>query len=176
MRLISQIVFVFVLSLTSVGCLESPPPTPPAGSGTANSSTSTPNPSAPQTSSSPGGTNAAPSQPLVAEAGSAEKWQQDYNRLKALGVAYIRTIDSRGNGPASWQDLPQSPEFASLQQAGCIVKWGKHFRDAENGTSQYVLAYLPETLEKGGAVLLMDGAVSLLSAQDIKGMLAAQGE
>lgn len=177
MRLIVQIAIVFAFSLMTVGCLdEGAAPKPSVGSGATTSSTNSPNANASQTSSSPSGANPAQGQSVVEQAATAEQWQQDFKRLKALGVAYINLIDSRGNGPAGWQDLPQSPEMTSLQEAGCIVKWSKHFRDAPNGTSQYALAYLPETPEKGGAVLLMDGAVSRLSSQEVKEMLAAQGE
>lgn len=170
MRLLSHTTVMLCFTFISIGWTQSaPPPATPTGTDAAPVTTSTTDPNPPSV-----GTN--PAQQVIDQAGVAAQWEQDYKRLKALGTAYIGVIMSRGNGPAGWQDLPQTPDFAALQQAGCVVQWSKHFRDAKNGTSQFALAYLPDAPEKGGAVLLMDGAVSRLSAQEVKDLLAAQGQ
>jgi len=105
-------------------------------------------------------------------------FQEQMGQLRVLGQAYHRHIDATSNGPANWQELKQSgandPALQALEAAGCVVTWGKTFRDAPNGTSEFVVAYLPTTLESGGAVLVLDGAVLNLTADELKQKLAAQ--
>jgi hypothetical protein len=117
-----------------------------------------------------------PAQQAIDGASTAAQWQREYQQLKSLGAAYLAVIYARKQGPAGWHELPQTPEITELQQAGCIVSWGKGFHDAKQGTSSYVLAYLPDVPEKGGAVLFMDGAVRRMSSQEANSIIAAQGQ
>ena len=127
----------------------------------------------------PGQPTQQPAAQTAAEpAQSAEAWQKDMDRLKALGAAYHARIDSTGSGPASWADVKQAGNpavFQELESEGWVVAWGKHFRDAAQGTSQFVLAYSPRGLEADSFVLFMDGAVSRIPADELKAKLAAQG-
>jgi hypothetical protein len=125
-----------------------------------------------------------PSQPttgqsVVEQAQTAEAWQRDYNRLKALGAAYHARIDSTGNAPGSWEELKQAggnaQSLSELESEGWVVAWGTHFRDATQGTSQFVLAYSPKGLETESSVLFLDGAVSRIPPDDLKAKLAEQG-
>ena len=110
---------------------------------------------------------------------AAAEWERDYKRLKVLGMAYQRHIDTTGKGPANWQELKQTggndPALASLEADGCVVVWGKTFRDAAQGTAEYVIAYLPIAEEKGGAVARLDGSVANLTAGELTERMAAQG-
>jgi hypothetical protein len=124
-----------------------------------------------------------PSQPtaggsVIEQAQTAEAWQRDYNRLKALGAAYHARIDSTGSAPASWDELKQAggnvQSLSELQSEGWVVAWGTHPRDAKQGTAQFVLAYSPSGLEHDSAVLFLDGAVSRIPSEELKAMLAEQ--
>ncbi|MBI1904216.1 MAG: hypothetical protein HYS13_24235 [Planctomycetia bacterium] len=110
---------------------------------------------------------------------AAADWERDFPRLKTLGMAYQRHIDSAGKGPANWQELKQTggndPALASLEADGCVVVWGKSFRDASQGTAEYVIAYLPSAEEKGGAVVKLDGSVANMTAGELAEKMAAQG-
>jgi hypothetical protein len=90
-------------------------------------------------------------QSVIEQAQTAEAWQRDYNRLKALGAAYHARIDSTGNAPASWDELKQTganaQSLSELQAEGWVVAWGTHPRDAKQGSSQFVLAYSPSGLQ-----------------------------
>ena len=110
----------------------------------------------------------------ITGAATAAQWEREHKQLKALGTAYLALIKTRNQGPTGWHELPQSPEILALQQAGCVVQWGKNFRDAKNGTSCYALAYLPDAPEKGGAVLRMDGAVTRERAEEVQDLLAGR--
>lgn len=105
-------------------------------------------------------------------------FQEQMGQLRVLGAAYNRHIDATNKGPANWQELKQTgnndPALQALETAGCVVAWGKSFRDAPHGSSEFVVAYLPSTLESGGAVLVLDGAVLNLTADELKQKLAAQ--
>jgi hypothetical protein len=127
---------------------------------------------------------APPSQPtagqsVVEQAQTAEAWQRDYNRLKALGAAYHARVDSTGNAPGSWDELKQAggnvQSFSDLQSEGWVVAWGTHPRDAKQGSSQFVLAYSPSGLETESAVLFMDGSVSRIPPEELQTKLADQG-
>lgn len=110
---------------------------------------------------------------------AAADWERDSSRLRVLGMAYQRHIDTTGKGPANWQELKQAgnndPALASLEADGCVVVWGKSFRDATQGTAEYVIAYLPSAEEKGGAVARLDGSVGNLTAGELTEKMAAQG-
>lgn len=109
---------------------------------------------------------------------AATDFQDQLGQLRSLGAAYHRHVDTIGGAPTGWQQLRQSssnaPQFQALEDAGCVVAWGKTFRDAPNGTSEFVLAYLPSALQNGGPVLMLDGSVTNLTADDLQQKLAAQ--
>jgi hypothetical protein len=128
----------------------------------------------------PGAPDAPTAVPSVVEqAQTAEDWQRDYGRLKALGAAFYARLDSTGNVPASWAEVNQASGaaqgFSDLEAEGWIVAWGKHPRDATQGSSEFVLAYSPKGLEAESAVLFMDGSVRRIPPEDLKARLAAQG-
>jgi hypothetical protein len=80
--------------------------------------------------------------------------------LSTLGRAYSDYIDAHRKGPADWQTLiDASPKHADalqrLRDGGVTVKWGVRFRDATQGSMNFVLAEKP-----GGPKLMLDGSVA----------------
>jgi hypothetical protein len=67
-----------------------------------------------------------------------------------------------------------APGLAELEAEGWIVAWGTHFRNAKQGTSQFVLAHSPAGLESDSYVLYLDGAVSRIPPDELKAKLADQ--
>lgn len=118
-------------------------------------------------------------QSAIEQAGTAEEWQRVRNHLKALGTAYHARIDSTGNAPTGWADLKQAggdaQALSALETEGWIVAWGTHPRDAQVGSSEFVLAYSPKGLEVENFVLFMDTAVSRVPPDELKTKLANQG-
>jgi hypothetical protein len=116
---------------------------------------------------------------VVEQAETAEAWQRDLDRLKALGAAYHARIDSTGNAPGSWEEVKQAggnaQSFSELESEGWVVAWGTHFRDAKQGTSQFVLAYSPSGMETESFVLFLDGSVSRIPPEELKAKLSDQG-
>lgn len=100
-------------------------------------------------------------------------------QLVALGKAYHSFHLTNKKGPASWDEAISSGDSAAisaLRDQGCLVVWGIRFRDATVGASNFVLAYPPATLEKGGPVLLLDGSVLQAKPEPLKELLESQAE
>jgi hypothetical protein len=114
----------------------------------------------------------------IQEARVAAQRAQTMNSLKILGLGYINFIDTNMRGPNDWSEVKQftgtGPEIQALESAGCIVNWGKTFKDATAGTSQFVIAYLPDAPTAGGPVLMLDGSVQQLTAEEFNALLGAQ--
>ncbi len=101
------------------------------------------------------------------------------SQLLALGKAYHSFHMSNKKGPANWDEAMSSGDsgaISSLRDKGCLVAWGTRFRDATIGAANFVLAYLPSTLEEGGLVLLLDGSVLRTEPEPLKKMLESQAE
>lgn len=121
------------------------------------------------TSSSSTGTGTSGSNPLQGK--DPAEVQRHMGRLRSMGVAYQSFINSNNRGPTSWEELKAAGGGAALdelQAAGCVVVWSKTFREATNGTSQTMIAHLPDVPQQGGHALMLDGSVKLLTAEDFK--------
>lgn len=120
--------------------------------------------------------------PKPVPAAKAVLSEQKRGQLKALGLAFHRFHDAHSKAPSDWESLEgfldRSPnERAAVQQLhaqGVVVQWGVSFAKATIGTSNFVLAYEKDAPQKGGGVLMMDGSVWSLTAEDLRDKLHAQ--
>jgi hypothetical protein len=114
----------------------------------------------------------------VQQVQQASQQQQMMNNLKQLGLAYHNCHDAMQRGPQSWVEAEQNglpaQVSAELQNRGYVVHWGVKFKDVLGGTSNFIAAYPPDAATAGGAVLLLDGAVMQMTAQEFNDKLAQQ--
>jgi hypothetical protein len=114
----------------------------------------------------------------VQQAQNAAKRQDMMNNLKQLGIAYHNCHDAMQRGPLNWQEAAQygvpSDAQAAMEAAGYTVHWGIKMADATGGTSLFVLAYPANAATEGGAVLMLDGSVHQMTAQEFSDALAKQ--
>ena len=104
---------------------------------------------------------------------------QEVEDLQAFSLAYIHYIEEHNAAPAAWDDLVRADGIAPatverLRNAEIVVNWGSTFRDATNGIALYILAYPKDALDSGGRVLMLDGAVYQMAADELKGRLDSQ--
>jgi hypothetical protein len=114
----------------------------------------------------------------VQQVQQASQQQQMMNNLKQLGLAYHQCHDAMQRGPQSWIEAEQNglpaQNSAELQNRGYVVHWGVKFKDVLGGTSNFIAAYPSDAATAGGAVLLMDGSVRQMTAQEFTSTLAQQ--
>lgn len=112
--------------------------------------------------------------PLVS--GCGPKVPQEVEDLQEFSLAYIHYIEKHNAAPSEWDDLVREDGIdpatvERLRKAETVVKWGSTFRDATNGTALYILAYPTNALDSGGQVLMLDGAVYRMAADELKSRL-----
>ena len=98
------------------------------------------------------------------------------NRLKAAALAYINYCDdNRGKAPAGPADLQkyvsEFPEVGqALQNGDIVIYWNVRFPDdmQQQGTSNTVLGYEKDVPAKGGMVIMGDGSVREMTAQEFQ--------
>lgn len=115
----------------------------------------------------------------VEQARNAAKQQQVGNFLKQAGLGFHNCHDSVGRGPADWQELQKfsvPPEVQQiLESEGYkVIFWNIKLADVAGGTSNFVAAYPADASINGGMVLLLDGAVTRMTAQEFNDALAKQ--
>ena len=99
--------------------------------------------------------------------------------LQEFSLAYIHYIEEHNAAPAEWDDLVRANGIAPatverLHNAETVVNWGSTFHGATNGISNYILAYPKNALDSGGHVLMLDGAVHQMGADELKDRLDSQ--
>ncbi len=90
--------------------------------------------------------------------------------LREVWDMYKAHLDARKRPPARLQDLnPYEPSaingFGALRDERVILLWGG---SAPSGQKDRVLAYEKGVPEKGGSVLLQDGTVKTMTADEFK--------
>jgi hypothetical protein len=95
------------------------------------------------------------------------------NDLKQIGLAYHNHLDAAGKPPANAKAL--APYFCNskklldyLESKTIVFIYGVGIRDMTAGTSNTVLAYVKDVPTKGGLVLMGDGSVRKMSADEFK--------
>jgi hypothetical protein len=101
------------------------------------------------------------------QASDAATWERDRDQLRALGSTWHVFHDQNRRSPADWSELlAHDPTLAELKDRGCVITWwGLQLRDAVDGASNTILAYFPDVEKEGGAVLLLDGSVHRMTAE-----------
>lgn len=107
----------------------------------------------------------------VGIAGAAPGDARTTNDLKQIGLAYYNYHDSFNKGPAKAEDLAEFLEndkrlIGLLKDENIVFFFGVGIAQMTAGTSNTVLAYVKEVPDKGGLVLMGDGSIKKLSADE----------
>ena len=100
-------------------------------------------------------------------ASDAANWERDRDQLSALGMTWHVFHQQHRRSPADWSELlAHDPTLEELQDRGCVITWwGRQLAEAVGGISNTILAYFPGVEKEGGAVLLLDGSVYRMTAE-----------
>jgi hypothetical protein len=98
------------------------------------------------------------------------------NELKEIGLAYHNCVEATGKGPAKPDDLypyvegPPTPASQGLANGKYAVYWNATFAPAvmPEGTSVTVLGYYKDVPTAGGPVLMAEGFVKTMTAEEFK--------
>lgn len=109
----------------------------------------------------------------VTQARKAADRSQKMEQLKRVGVEYHNFHDANKRGPNNWDELESfskgtSPVVKLIRQAGYELYSGVTFKDVSIGTSNCIMAHNPADVATGGEVLMMDGSVMHMSADELK--------
>ena len=104
---------------------------------------------------------------------------QEVEDLQEFSLAYIHYIEEHNAAPAEWDDLVGADGIAPatverLRNAETVVNWDSTFRGATDGIPNYILAYPKNALDSGGQVLMLDGAIHRMAADELKDRLDSQ--
>lgn len=108
----------------------------------------------------------------------AEATQQ----LRSLGISYLNYHDAYHQGPPGWEEFKEfeaksggSPQIMDqLRELGYTVIWNCQFKNITIGISNFVVAYPADASSNGGVVLLLDGSVRTMSAQEFQEAMTNQ--
>jgi hypothetical protein len=110
--------------------------------------------------------------PASAQFGQNQKLVND---LKQIGLAYHNFNDATNKAPAKAEDLAPYLEnnkrlIDMLKNGEVVFAWGVTLREiaGTTGASTTVLAYEKAVPTKGGYVLIADGSVKKMTADDFK--------
>jgi hypothetical protein len=152
----SFVALALVVGLTASGCMSGSPQTSSAASGNTSGS--------PQAPGGPTNTKVNPAGPfpIVGQTVSMEE-------LKQIGLIYQQFLLD-GKGPAKLEDLNLKRDAPKLHEAieekRLILYWNVSLNNAPEGTSNTVLGYSAEVPTKGGPVLMLDGTVKKMTADE----------
>jgi hypothetical protein len=107
----------------------------------------------------------------VGLAGAAPADAKTTNDLKQIGLAYHNYHAAFNKGPSKVEDLAEFLEndkrlIGLLKDETIVFFFGVSIEQMTAGTSNTVLAYVKEVPDKGGLVLMGDGSVKKLSADE----------
>jgi hypothetical protein len=105
--------------------------------------------------------------------GKASARQKAVNDMKQLGMMYHNFHDAKARGPesaAEWNALVSDPEEKALVSAVAageyVIYWNVKFPTLTAGTQNTVLGYEKKVPTEGGTVLMADGSVQQMTAED----------
>jgi hypothetical protein len=97
------------------------------------------------------------------------------NDLRQIALAYHSYVDANGKGPAKAEDLAPYLEndkrmVGLLKDKDVVLFYGYKITEIANaeGTSNTVMGYEKDAPTKGGCVVMFDGSVKKMSADDFK--------
>jgi len=110
-----------------------------------------------------------PANPLQAAADRV----RTQNDLKQIGLAYHNLLAATNKAPTRVEDLAPFYEndarlTGALREGRLVFLYGAHIKDMVQGTSNTVLGYTKETPTDGGSVLMADGSVRTMTAQEFQ--------
>jgi hypothetical protein len=99
--------------------------------------------------------------------------QTKMNDLKELGVAFHSHVSTNNRGPAKLEDLApfynnDAKMTERLKEGIYVFYWNVNPTSLTQGTSNTVLAYEADAPSKGGAVLMADGSVKRMTAEEFQ--------
>jgi hypothetical protein len=103
------------------------------------------------------------------------------NDLKAIGIGYHKFHGDKKRGPKDADELypyvekVDQPAAKALKEGNFVFVYGVGIDDM-TPTAEYVLAYHKDVPDKGGAVLMGDATVKLVSASDFKNAKLAKAK
>jgi hypothetical protein len=102
------------------------------------------------------------------------------NQLKMLGLAYHNFVDASKKPPAKMEELaPYLEKDAkltdALTQGRCVVIWKSTFQAMKAGAANTILGYEKDAPASGGLVLMADGNVRTMTADEFKKAPRASG-
>ena len=110
---------------------------------------------------------------VMQQAQQAANREQLFNDLKALGLARFNFHDANQRFPNSWEELDSAGAPAGLRQKleaeGYTVVMGMQVRDFTAGTSRSMVVFQRGAAQNGGTVLMCDGSVHQLTADEFNG-------
>lgn len=109
----------------------------------------------------------------------AAQKQKKMNELKAIGIAYHNYVDANAKAPTAATDLKPYlqgfPEAERMLADGTVVfLYGVKPNEMPQGSSLTVVAYEAQAPTSGGIVLLGDGSVKTVTANEFQGLSKAE--
>jgi hypothetical protein len=109
----------------------------------------------------------------------AAQRQQRSNQLKIIGPAYHDFLDANaGKAPTQASDLQQyvgdAAAYQALTDGSFVLLYGVKLADMTAGSGNTILGYDAGTPQGGGFVLMGDGSVRTVTAQEFQSMPQAK--
>ena len=117
-----------------------------------------------------------PSSVWLAEQEAKYRREQMAIHLTNFGVSYHHRHDTFGRGSQGWHEVDTYGVNMRqwLEEEGYVIHWGLKFAEVTIGTSNFILAYPKKASTDGGQVLMLDGSVRTVTAQEFKNLWAYQ--